>query len=275
MRPILQVMAALILFSGEAFGQPDESQLIAALRQLRAECALPAVPRDQQLIVAGSVDAQQATNLVFEGASSEAELVQVEVEKGAKPLTLALAAQRDLIWEIRGDTKALQRVIVLTNAYANQTGVLGIAREKIAFADVTACHGVSWRGLIDDYAQNPRQWLNLGVFFGRRPDQVIAAHEAMTLRLPSGRIDAIRQAERSGVLFEESGRSSFERWRVEFGPNGARIVGRVAGPPLSAEEQEIREVLDSYPGGIRKLDPASIVAPLPVRASARYDDLFK
>src|SRR5262245_46471918 len=133
MRPILQATAALILLSGQALGQPDETQYIAALRQLRAECALPAVPRDQQLIVVGSVDAQQATNLVFEGAGGEAELVQVEIANGAKPFTLALAAQRDLIWELRGDTKALHRVIVLTNAYANQTGVIGIPRDRVAF----------------------------------------------------------------------------------------------------------------------------------------------
>jgi len=275
MRRILQAIAAVILLSGAALGHPDEANLIAALRQLRPECALPAVPPEHQLIVVGSVEAQQTTNIVFEGSGSEADLVQVEVEPGAKPFTLAIAAQRDLLWEFQGDTKALQRIIVLTNAYAQRTGVIGISRDRITFADVTPCHSVSWQPLIDDYAQNPRQWSNLGVFFGRRPDRVIAAHEAMTLKLPSGRIDTARQLERAGVVFEQSGPTSFERWRLKFGPNGARIVGRVAGPPLSAEEEEIRDVLDSYPGGIRSLDPASIVAPLSVRRSARYDALFK
>ena len=62
MRANVYVLAVTIGLSGPCFSQPNEADWIAANRQLRPQCALPAVPADHDLILVGAVEAQTITN---------------------------------------------------------------------------------------------------------------------------------------------------------------------------------------------------------------------
>jgi hypothetical protein len=263
--------------SGAAFGEPNEVDRIATERRLRPQCAVTAVPADHDLILVGAVDPQTITNLIFEGAHDEAGLITVEVERGNRPVTLAIAAQQDLIWEVSGAIDRLQHVVVLANEGSRRTGIIGMPPERVVFGDVTACHSINWSATLRDYAQKPAAWWRVfGLFLGRTPDKMLALDDAMSLGIPSARIEVGRNPGTPGVLFEQSGAVSTERTRIEFGLDGrARVVGRVAGPPRSPEEEELQELLYNSPGGIRKLDPPHVVTQSRLQTSARIDRLLK
>jgi hypothetical protein len=261
---------------GAAFGEPNDADRIALERQLRPQCAVTAVRADHDLILVGAVEPQTITNLIFEGTQDEAGLITVEVERGSRPVTLAIAAQQDLIWEISGAVDRLQHVIVLANERSRRTGIVGMPPERVVFGDVTACHSMNWSSAFREYAQKPAAWRDFGLFLGRTPDQVLALDDAMTLGIPSARIEVGRNPGTPGVLFERGGALSTERSRIEFGMDGrARVVGRVAGPPRSAEEEELSELLYTSPGGIRKLEPGRVVTQSRLQTSARIDRLLK
>jgi hypothetical protein len=251
--------------------QTSEAEAFATFRKLQPQCALPAVPEDHELILIGAAEPQTATNLIFSGARKEAELVTVDVEATRKPLTLAIAAQPDLVWEFKGAVAGVERILVLTNENNRTTGLAGIAAERVIFGDVTPCHSVNWHGTISNQAQEPRGWGMFGIFFGRRPDRVIAVNDAIVVKIPSGRIDAQTYGS-PGVVFEYRGSLATEKFRLNFGPDGrARVMRGVSGPPVSAEEEEIREFVENYPGGLQKIDPRKIVSPVPVTTSSRLD----
>jgi hypothetical protein len=277
MRTTLSALTLTIVISssGAAFGEPNEAGRIAAERRLQPQCAVTAVPADHDLILVGAVFPQTITNLIFEGTRDEAGLITVEVERGSRPVTLAIAAQQDLIWEVIGAVDRLH-VIVLANERSRRTGIIGMPPERIVFGDVTACHSMNWSAAFRDYPQKPAAWRDFGLFLGRRPDKLLALDDAMSLGIPSMRIELGRDPGTPGVLIEQSGASSTERTRIEFGLDGrARIVGRVAGPPRPPEEEELVELLDGSPGGIRKLDPRHVVTQLRLQTSARIDRLLK
>jgi len=262
--------------SGAAFGEPNEVDRIATERRLRPQCAVTAVPADHDLILVGAVDPQTITNLIFEGAHDEAGLITVEVERGNRPVTLAIAAQQDLIWEVSGAIDRLQHVVVLANEGSRRTGIIGMPPERVVFGDVTAYHSINWSTTLREYAQKPAAWRVFGLFLGRTPDKVLALDDAMSLGIPSARMGLGRNPGTPGVLFEQSGALSTERTRIEFGLDGrARVVGRVAGPPRSPEEEELQELLYNSPGGIRKLDPPHVVTQSRLQTSARIDRLLK
>ena len=169
--------------SAAAFGEPNDADRIAVARQLRPQCAVAAVPADHDLILVGAVFPQTITNLIFEGARDEAGLITLEVERGNRPVTLAIAAQQDLIWEVSGAIDRLQHVIVLANEGSRRTGIIGMPPERVVFGDVTACHGVDWSSTVRDYAQKPAAWWrDFGLFLGRTPDKVLALDDAMSSR---------------------------------------------------------------------------------------------
>jgi hypothetical protein len=262
--------------SGAAFGEPSDADRIAVARQLRPQCAVAAVRSDHDLILVGAVDPQTITNIVFEGAHDEAGLITIEIERGSRPVTLAIAPQQDLIWEISGAIDRLQHVIVLANEGSRRTGIIGMPPERVVFGDVTACHSANWSAAFRDYARKPAAWRDFGLFLGRTPDKVLIIDDAVSLGIPSAQIVPGRNPGTPGVLFERSDGLSTERLRVEFGADGrARIVGRVAGPPRSPEEEELLTLLDSSPGGIRKLEPARVVTQSRLQTSARVDRLLK
>jgi hypothetical protein len=266
-------LAAIMLFlaTTAAFCQSD-SDIIALYRRAQPQCAVATVPAEHELIFAGAAEAQILTNILFEGAKEEAGLVVVEVERGSKPVTLAIAAQRDVIWQVTGARDRVAHVIVLVNDYARQTAVTGIAAGRVSFADVTPCHSVAWDPAIRDAAENPKGWTMFGVFFDRRPDKVIAVNDAASASIPSGQLARAGAAERRGVLFEERSSTGTEKYRLSFGADGrARVVGRVGGPPVTPEEEEMEELANAYSGGIRKLDAAAVVSAAPFRTSTRFE----
>jgi hypothetical protein len=278
MRATLYALTLTIVISssGAAFGEPNEAARIALERQLQPQCAVAAVPADHELILVGAVDPQTITNLVFEGARDEAGLITVEVERGNRPVTLAIAAQQDLIWEVSGAIDRLRHVIVLANEQSRRSGIIGMPPERVVFGEVTACHSLSWSAALRDYAQKPAAWRDFGLFLGRKPDKVLVLDDAMSLGIPSARIGLGRNPGAPGVLIEQGDASGIERTRIEFGMSGrARVVGRVAGPARTPEEEELLELLDSNPGGIRKLDPGYVVTQSRLQTSVRIDRLLK
>ena len=272
MRLIALTAIALVAWCGASAAQTNEAQAFATFRQLQPQCALPAVPADHELILVGAAEPQTVTNLIFEGGRNEAGLIALDVERTAKPVTLAIAAQLDVIWEFKGAVAAIERVLVLANEQNQSVGIVGIPPERIVFGDVTACHSVSWHGPINEQSQNPKGWGMFGIFFGRRPDKVIAVNNAMTLGIPSGKADTPQYYTHGGTTFEERGPLVTQKWRLNFGPDGRpRIMRGVSGPAMTAEEEAIQDFVEANPGGLVKIEPKRVVSRVPVTTSTRLD----
>jgi len=259
-----------------AFGEPNLADRIGALRQLQPQCGVADVPADHDLIVVGKVDSQTAiTNLAFESSGHiETDLATVDVEPGSRPVTLAIVAQRNLIWEVTGAIDRLH-VIVLADERSRENGIVGMPPERVVFGDLTACGGVTWPPSASEHAAKPNAVSGFYIHVGRPPDKIIMVHDAMSVGIPSARL-TLPDSKPQGVIIERNGVSGTRTTQLEYGKDGrAQIVGRASGPPRSLEDGEILEDLDNIIGGIRKLDPAQVVTRSRLQTSARIDRVLK
>lgn len=93
----------------------------------------------------------------------------IMVEQGASPLYLMLSAESPMVWDIKGETKRIARLVVLGSAKGPQqtevlAGVRGVPADKITFLQSRDCRGV--------YRAAPDRSMGrvFEMLFGRKPD---------------------------------------------------------------------------------------------------------
>jgi hypothetical protein len=201
-----------------------------ALRERTAGCALPAIPPDVGVVLFSTFGGSGVATVGL-GDDDLVEVADIVVEPGPDPLAIVLTSRHPMIWDIGGATDRVVRVIVAADIReqplrAAPGGVVGLPREKIAFAGRSDCVPVFLRP--DDQDKTVATFAALS---GRRADIVLGVSQAGSVRLPSGQ--DVRDAPLRGAI----------------------------APPKHQPAAELDETMRrDHPAGLIALDPGEIVS---------------
>jgi len=201
-----------------------------ALRERTAGCALPTIPPDVGVVLFSTFGGSGISTVGL-GGTELVEVADIVVEPGRDPLAIVLTSRHPMIWDIGGAADRVVRVIVAADdreqpLRAAPGGVVGLPREKIAFAGRSDCVPVFLRP--DDQDKTIATFAALS---GRRADSVLGVSQAGSVQLPSGQ--NVRDAPLRGAI----------------------------APPKHEPAAELDATMrHDHPAGLVALDPGEIVS---------------
>ena len=254
---------------------PDTGELVSTLpRVTPAGCGLPAAPAGAVVVLHGAHKGAALSSAAISGQDEVTTLTHVDVEPGREPLYLVLSSATPMIWSLRGDTRRVAQVAVVTGAGTPArpaAGVIGAPAAKVSVRHSKNCFR-SFSEPASEEASRARTLVAQAL--GQAPARVSASYAAGAVSLPSGRAlersagsPAVPPAGldlglwRSGLRFHPEGVAQVnpaavagaraEAYGVLPGYMGlAQLAARGALRPLGAGEFRIQGPVARYPAGL-------------------------
>ena len=205
-----------------------------------------------------------ASNLVFAEQEREAGLVQITVEPGPEKLALAIFGDNGTIYEIEDPHGRAARILLLT-LESTKAGVAGVPRDRVRLVDYGGC-ARSQSQTIRHAAMDPSPKVRLEAreilapMFDHLPE-VIMLDDAERIFVPSGnRREVAKEPYGLEIRSDNKDSSSFRLQRVEIGPNGQVKKQPIEVYSKSEMSVHMSDLLFTHPGGLRYLDPATVVS---------------
>ncbi len=210
--------------------------------KLVAECKLPRAPADAKVVLFNAYHIEGVSSAAVGPQDEITKTSRVTIEPGREPLYIILIGWERVIWQFDGQVDRVKRM-VLASAGPNRgpqsapIGVTGLPKDVITFGGGVGRCGAFWVNMNTRYAEQTKH--SLRALTGRSDGAVIDRQDVWNLRLPSGEVSQPTDAERRASL-----------------PLTNSSVARVA---------EVRGKFLGYnPGGLVRIDPATVTSPQPV-----------
>jgi Ca2+-binding EF-hand superfamily protein len=212
-----------------------------------AACKLPRAPKSVKVVVLNAYHIQGVSSAAVGPQDEITKASRVIIEPGSEPLYIILIGWEHVIWQFEGQVDRVKRMVLASSAPnrgppSAPIGETGLPNEVITFSGGPASPcGTFWYNMNSRDPKQTKQYLR--ALIGRDADAVIDRQDVWNLRLPSGEVSTPTDSDRATTL-------------PLTGPDAAQIA-KVRG-----------KFLGYNPGGIVRIDPATVTSPLPV---ATYD----
>ncbi|MEA2905137.1 MAG: hypothetical protein QOI12_2524 [Alphaproteobacteria bacterium] len=198
----------------------------------RASCAMPK-PSDSARIIAFSANITDALSSLALGTQDKiTHTAKIVVEPGSAPLYVVLNAEERTIWRFAGAVERVERLVLANNGGVNDgsaplAGVTGVPTEKVTFLGRRNCLPLFWQSApMETTAASDA----IARDTGRKPDLIAAAYEVVSVSVPSGQLQEIRDGDRKMLMTSPDTRDL------------------------------VKELYHHHPGGVVAIDPAWVVA---------------
>jgi hypothetical protein len=255
----------LLVMSATATASPEQ-HAHEVLGRSSPHCALDPITEARRLVIIGAASPIVLTNILFAGMDDEASLTAVSVEPGVGKLTVAVFADDNVIYAFDDPQKRIERLLLITSA-KKRVGVTGLTKETVEVVDFSACSFPETSQVIGDAAIGNKIQLGLlGSVFARKPE-VVALSDAILVALPSGARQSLTEKQQTAIYIE--GPTATRRYKVEFDKDGKER--RLPSEVFSKAEfsTDLLLLMDSHPGGLRRLDPDAVISTSKFARSAR------
>ncbi len=255
----LQMQAALRAAAPPAQNRAEERGLLPR-ENMTTLCPMPKPSDAAKLVLVGTNESEALSNVAIGSQDVAVGVGNIAVEPGNEPIYLVVTSFRPTIWRLYGATERIER-LVLTSTMPAPTkalpankplvGAVGLPADRITFLEQTKCVG-------HFTALNTRQ----------------ASFAAIAVRIDTG-----RDVGTSAGLYSLSD-VSVPSGAVHGSTHGKLVI--VSKGPVTIRGDDPNIILENdrsgididlkrfYPGGVVELDPARVVASMPVE---RYDVL--
>lgn len=204
-------------------------------------CEAEKPPAGMKLVLLGGYEGRALSNVSIGGEDREVSVANVEVAPGAEPIFIVATSHDAMIWRFTGATERVAGFLAHSTAgdpgsQRPRVGASGLPSDRVRFTRRWSCLPYFTDR---DYGQGV---LPIELLFGKRPDETVGVQVVHTMRVPDARHETTTPAALAGVALPNEG----------------------AAAPVWRDMERF------YPAGLARIDPASVVAPLPVK---RYEIL--
>jgi Ca2+-binding EF-hand superfamily protein len=230
----------------------DEATRQQREQEARAACAMPKASERAKVVVLGAYEAEALSAVAIGSQDSVTHAGKVTVEPGEEPLYLVITTYASVVWQFAGALERVERVVL-----GNRSGATGLAADRVTVLARPNC--------VDDFYEVPSasSAKTAGAVAretGKTPEGVFGRYEVGAFSVPSGTIQTASDPNKPQVLVIQKSAGTLT---IQGDPKG--VV--VQTPSVRGLENDLRRF---NPGGVIDIDPASVVARLPV---ARYEVL--
>lgn len=224
--------------NGDSYIDRTEAEAVrpsaGELRSLAtSNCVLPPPAAADRIVLFGVRNGLAFSTVTVAGLDNDTGTVRVTIDPGSDPIYLVLSSVDPIIWRIEGARERVSQVIIAGRAAFGgnaAAGVTGVDRAKVSFAP-RECRFTLYDG---DLAATAATKAMVARALGRPGDMVVKAlYGAVAVRLPSGDTE----------------------------PPSTDDT-----PPAGFDAGVWKEALQSRPGGLVSIDPATVVAERPAVA---------
>lgn len=236
---------------GDGLLSMAEYEPVAARKQANAEaerlrdagCTFPAPEPQTRIIGFGAYEGDTISSSYVGGPDDETFVIDVRIERGSQPLYLLFTSYEPVIWRLSGDVGRVERIVASSQQTggpenrlgpnsASAVGVMGVPKSKIS---------ITSRACLADIrpVQNGETGRNresaearIAAIVGRPPDDLSGEYAPYGVELPSGKIFSA--------------------------PAGAN------NRPNGFDPEVWQEANRFWSGGLTTIDPAEVVAAVPV-----------
>lgn len=214
----------------------SERDQIERVRSEVEPCRVPQAGANDEVVVFGTYSGIGLSTVQIGPDNSVVTVAQVEVQPGGTPLYVALTSHETVIWQFTGAVDRVSRVLV--SGYSNgkaapRSGVVGIPKDKVTFPAEPRC--LPYQSTREATAVDKAR---LAALVGKPAKAIKQVEKTATVVLPGLTLENDRPFQNT------------QPW-----PTGGRV------PNLWYY------ATGSHPNGIVEIDPATVVAPAPARAS--------
>jgi hypothetical protein len=221
------------------------------------ECPSVDVSKDSQLVMFGAYEGSSLSAVTVAGQDDVTYGATVFIEDGAQPMTVFLSSYSPMIWEFKGATQRVSKVVAFGgNAQGERdakpaVGVIGLEKTKLQFVKAYACfqyfHDAGSKDGLKAKAVVERMT-------GRAPDLVLGQYGVTVAPLPGGEglsQQDEQQPEVLKTLIAKSGATFFT-----VGATG-KLVALDQDADHSATE---RDLLSYNPHGLMSFNVSDVVS---------------
>jgi hypothetical protein len=236
--------------SRREFGVQQQG-IAAAIEDLNVPaCALPQPTAAEKLYVLGMYDGAAQPTLAVNGQDDVTHLSRLKIEPGDGPIYLIVGAYAPAIWKLEGAVDRVSRLIVIPGRQSNEgnatwagAAVMGLAKDKITFAEPGICGGYFYKAAGKEGQRMARA---VAKATGRTPDKLIGVYSAVLVSVPSGDVEK-KTKDRDMII---SGGKTI----ISTDGEGVQVIE--GGLELKAQEDWL-----ASPGGVVDIKPEEVVAP--------------
>lgn len=270
LRPLLDKTFATFDTNGNGWIDADEQLALRDVRNQQrrkskprvsprqiAACELPPASKEAVVVVLGSYEGHALSSVAIAGRDTVTHTGTVTVEPGKTPIYLIASSYSHMVWDIKGATQRVERMVAFPRSAHGGAGVVGLPAGKVTFLEPGSCF---------KYFSDPRSGkariakATVGGALGRDVDAVLGAYSVSNMHVPSGRQEQKRKSGGTEVVMPGGKRYVITR-------DGVQDLGktRLRGPqpPPGVDSRTWGELYRFSPGGVVTFDTKAIVSASP------------
>jgi hypothetical protein len=170
---------------------------------MSANCPKLDIAKDSTLVLLGAYEGTSLSTVTVAGQDETTHGATLLIEEGTTPITLVVTSYSPMIWQVKGATQRIAKVVLSGVARQNSNekvsaGVVGIDRSKVQFINAANC----LRNFYD--VKSPDGLITkayLQKMINRAPDVFLGRYDVGIVAIPSGRGTSkeINSAERADL----------------------------------------------------------------------------
>jgi len=250
-----EVRSAIIAIASDVASAPKMNpDAIRQRQQQQVKCTAPPVPDGAEVVLLSGYNGGGVSTVAVSGPDEDTSVADIVIEPGDKPLYVAAAAQRAIVWKLSGATDRVAAFVVQPVATRNGpgAGVTGLDSGKVHFIAARSCFR-PFRPEMEGGAIVARAAMS--AHLGHDIEHLVSSERLIRVSLPSGK-----------TVKSEDERLAAQGTIVVVGD--ARFLLTANGPRLLEDRPAAtgEAKLSFYPNGVIDLKVADVVAPGPVAA---------
>lgn len=171
-------------------------------------CGMPIADQDQIIIAYGTYEGHALSSVSVSGQDRTTQTSTIVIEEGKNPIYLVLSSEKPMIWQMKGKTSRVEKVIIagpVDGAGKINAGIVGVKEsKKLYFVSAKQC----FKSFYDNESmKRSRAKESLKKELGRMPDIIAGSYRTSRLSLPSesqtkvSRSDFIKNLDRGYGLY--------------------------------------------------------------------------
>lgn len=208
-------------------------------------CSVGPMSPDSQLIVLKVLEGTAIASVATMGQDILTSAITVHVESPTKPIAVVAISKEPIIWQITGNTNAIQQLMVHSDSSNKQgypsVGVTGLKKSVIQFLR-NGCLPIYYNEALN----NEYKELKVAIkkIVGREPDMVV------------------EESLRFGRVSKDFEVSAFSLSSDKVQPISSRytlVLGKKP-PPQGYDPKRWMGLLSGYPDGVAEIDPQTVIS---------------
>lgn len=221
-------------------------------QEARAACAMPKASDRARVMVLGAYETEALSTAAIGSQDRVTHAGDVTVEPGDEPVYVVVATYASVVWRFSGAVDRIERVVL-----GSRSGAAGLPADRVTMLTGGDCLGYFSEA---PSIQAAKAAGAVARETGKTPAGVFGRYEVGGFTVPSGRIGGVTDPNKPQVLIIQKSAGTLT---IEGDPRGV-----IVQTPSTRNLE--RELLRFNPGGVIDVDPAAVVARLPV---TRYEVL--